>query len=84
MASTPTDSCVGESIGHAIHRDRWCGRRRLSVTFEELAGDAKTHARAVEAAGFEKAVIDAYYRHAMFFVRWLAGCFEPGVRLRGR
>ncbi len=56
----------------------------ISVTIEELAADAKAHARSVEAAGLVKTGAAAYLRHAMFFVRWLDGTFEPGGRLRGR
>ena len=54
------------------------------VTTTDLATDAETYARDVEAAGRNQATIDTYYRHAMFFVRWLDGEFKPGRRLSGR
>lgn len=54
------------------------------MTIEELAADAKAHARSVEAAGLVKTAAAAYLRHAMFFVRWLDETFEPGGSLRGR
>lgn len=49
-----------------------------SATTDELAADAEAYARIVEGAGRAQDTIDTYYRHAMFFVRWLAGTFEPG------
>ena len=55
-----------------------------SVTTAELADDAKAYALDVEAAGREQPTIDTYYRHAMFFVRWLRSEFIPGARLRMR
>ena len=55
-----------------------------SATTADLADDAKAYARDVEAAGRAQDTIDTYYRHAMFFVRWLDGDFTPGARLRGR
>ena len=54
------------------------------VTVRDLANDAKAYASDVEAAGRNQATIDTYYRHAMFFVRWLDGEFTPGRRLSGR
>ena len=51
------------------------------VTTQELAIDARAYADDVAAAGRHEATIDTYFRHAMFFVRWLAGDFEPGRRL---
>jgi predicted nucleic acid-binding protein len=55
---------------------------RGAVNAEELGRQAKAYARVVEEAGREQATIDTYYRHAMFFVRWLGGVFRPGDRLR--
>lgn len=52
------------------------------VTADELEQQAHAYATAVEAAGRERATIDTYRRHAMFFVRWLRGEFRPGDRLR--
>ena len=53
------------------------------ATTEELERQAAAYARAIEAAGREEATVDTYHRHAMFFIRWLRGDFEPGGRLRG-
>lgn len=55
---------------------------RGPVTAEQLADQAAAYAAAVERAGREQATVDTYHRHAMFFVRWLTGDFEPGGRLR--
>lgn len=52
------------------------------VTVDQLSQQANAYAQAVEAAGRERATIDTYRRHAMFFVRWLRGEFRPGNRLR--
>ncbi len=52
------------------------------VTADLMAEQASRYAREIEAAGREKATIDTYHRHAMFFVRWLRGEFQPGGRLR--
>ena len=48
---------------------------------DQLEQQAATYARAIEAAGRERATIDTYHRHAMFFIRWLRGEFRPGARL---
>jgi hypothetical protein len=52
------------------------------ATPEELERQAAAYARAIEAAGREQATVDTYHRHAMFFIRWLRGDFQPGGRLR--
>jgi hypothetical protein len=52
-----------------------------AATIADLTRDARAYADDVEAAGREQATIDTYFRHAMFFVRWLAGDFKPGSRL---
>jgi predicted nucleic acid-binding protein len=52
------------------------------VTTEELERQAASYATAIEAAGREQATIDTYHRHAMLFIRWLRGDFQPGRRLR--
>jgi hypothetical protein len=52
------------------------------VTGAHLEAQAAAYARAIEAAGRERPTVDTYYRHAMFFIRWLRGEFEPGARLR--
>ena len=54
-----------------------------AVSVSDLTEDAKAYARDVEAAGRNQQTIDTYYRHAMFFVRWLGGDFKPGARLTG-
>ena len=55
------------------------------ATAEDLEQQAATYARAIERAGREPATVDTYFRHAMFFIRWLRGDFQPGRRLtRGR
>jgi hypothetical protein len=54
-----------------------------SVSTADLANDARAYARDIEAAGRSQPTIDTYYRHAMFFIRWLDGTFEPGARLTG-
>jgi predicted nucleic acid-binding protein len=51
------------------------------VTKEALAQQADAYARAIEAAGREPSTVDTYHRHAMFFIRWLRGDFQPGGRL---
>ena len=51
------------------------------VTAADLANEARAYADDVAAAGRHEATIDTYLRHAMFFVRWLDGNFEPGGRL---
>jgi predicted nucleic acid-binding protein len=51
------------------------------VTAEALAQQADTYARAIKAAGREASTVDTYHRHAMFFIRWLRGDFQPGGRL---
>ena len=48
----------------------------------DLEAQAAAYARAIEAAGRAQPTVDTYYRHAMFFIRWLRGAFEPGARLR--
>jgi hypothetical protein len=51
------------------------------ATTVDLGHQATAYARDVEAAGRAVPTVDTYYRHAMFFVRWLDGDFEPGARL---
>ena len=58
--------------------------RRGSATVIDLTNDAKEYASDVEAAGKAQDTIDTYFRHAMFFVRWLDGRFVPGARLKGK
>lgn len=52
------------------------------ATTEDLERQAAAYARAIQAAGREQATVDTYHRHAMFFIRWLRGDFQPGRRLR--
>jgi predicted nucleic acid-binding protein len=52
------------------------------VTAADLERQAASYAQAIESAGREPSTVDTYHRHAMFFIRWLRGDFEPGRRLR--
>jgi hypothetical protein len=52
-----------------------------AATTGDLRDQAKAYAQEVEAAGREAPTVETYLRHAMFFVRWLDGDFEPGARL---
>ena len=54
----------------------------VPVTTEDLERQAAAYASAIEAAGREQTTVDTYHRHAMFFIRWLRGEFQPGRRLR--
>jgi hypothetical protein len=56
---------------------------RTAASIADLVAQAKLYAQQVQAAGREQSTVDTYYRHAMFFVRWLNGDFEPGRRLGG-
>ena len=56
---------------------------RTLVSTAGLRDQAKQYAMQVQAAGREQPTVDTYFRHAMFFVRWLDGQFEPGARLHG-
>ncbi|HET7026095.1 MAG TPA: PIN domain-containing protein [Candidatus Limnocylindrales bacterium] len=55
-----------------------------STSVEELDQQAAAYAGAIADAGRERATVDTYERHALFFIRWLRGDFEPGRRLQGR
>lgn len=52
------------------------------VDVDTLRTQAEAYRHACEALGLSAAAVTTYARHAMFFVRWLAGEFEPGGRLR--
>ncbi len=54
-----------------------------TVRVDDLRADVAAYASSLEAAGLRQSAIDTYVRHAGFFVRWLAGDFRPGGRLRG-
>lgn len=56
---------------------------RSSPSGSDLRRQAEQYARQVEAAGREQPTVDTYFRHAMFFIRWLEGDFRPGARLQG-
>jgi hypothetical protein len=56
---------------------------RSAATTSELRLQAGQYAYQVQAAGREQPTVDTYFRHAMFFIRWLEGDFDPGARLRG-
>ena len=47
----------------------------------ELSSEADEYARELASAGLRQTAINTYYRHAMFFVRWLDGVYAPGSRL---
>ncbi len=53
-----------------------------AVSTDELFGQVGRYGQAIEAAGRQQDTIGTYVRHAMFFVRWLRGDFQPGSRLR--
>ena len=53
-----------------------------AVSTDELLGQVGRYGQAIEAAGREPDTIETYVRHALFFVRWLRGEFQPGGRLR--
>jgi hypothetical protein len=52
------------------------------TSLAELASQAGAYASSLERAGRGPATIDTYHRHAMSFIRWLGGDFEPGARLK--
>ena len=52
-----------------------------AVEVDDLPGEASAYAATIAAAGRGATTVDTYHRHAMFFVRWLDGEFEPGRRL---
>lgn len=54
-----------------------------AVTTDDLRSQAKSYRQAVAMAGREQPTVETYFRHAMFFIRWLDGDFEPGARLTG-
>ena len=56
---------------------------RSTADTQELRRQAEQYAQQVQAAGREQPTVETYFRHAMFFIRWLDGDFEPGRRLRG-
>lgn len=56
---------------------------RTATTASDLRDQARQYADEVQAAGREQPTVDTYFRHAMFFIRWLEGDFQPGARLRG-
>jgi predicted nucleic acid-binding protein len=51
------------------------------VSTDDLRTQVDAYVRAVRAAGRAAATVETYERHALFFVRWLEGDFEPGARL---
>jgi predicted nucleic acid-binding protein len=57
-------------------------RHRVETT--ELEDQADLYERYLQSAALSPAAIETYVRHARFFVRWLAGDFEPGARLARR
>lgn len=55
-----------------------------SASTADLADEATAYARELQEAGLQTSAIKTYYRHAMFFVRWLGDDFVPGGRLTGK
>ena len=51
------------------------------VTASDLVDEASMYRQAISSAGLSRATVETYHRHAMLFVRWLAGDFMPGARL---
>jgi hypothetical protein len=58
--------------------------REDPFSVSELFDHAKAFKEELKAAGLRPAAIETYYRHAMFFIRWLGGDFNPGGRLGNR
>jgi hypothetical protein len=56
---------------------------QTAVSSTDLRQQAEEYARQVEAAGRQQPTVDTYFRHALFFIRWLEGDFRPGGRLQG-
>jgi predicted nucleic acid-binding protein len=54
------------------------------VDVDGLLAQISVYGDALRAAGLQPVTVDTYERHAAFFVRWLAGAFVPGSRLRSR
>lgn len=54
------------------------------VDVDGLIAQLSVYGDALRAAGLRPVTVDTYERHAAFFVRWLAGAFAPGSRLRSR
>jgi predicted nucleic acid-binding protein len=54
------------------------------ASVEDLAEEAAEYEAALSGSTLSRSAVDTYHRHAMFFVRWLAGSFKPGGRLRSR
>jgi len=59
---------------------RSAGLRSFGVF--ELTRLTEEYRSELQAARLQPAAINTYYRHAGFFVRWLAGQFRPGARLK--
>jgi predicted nucleic acid-binding protein len=53
-----------------------------TVGVADLTAEASAYATTIAGAGRAVSTVDTYYRHALFFVRWLDGAFEPGGRLK--
>ncbi len=56
---------------------------RAAASTADLRQQAARYTAQVQRAGREQPTVDTYFRHAMFFIRWLEGDFEPGARLQG-
>lgn len=53
-----------------------------TVGVADLRAEAEAYAASVRDAGLGEQTMETYRRHALFFVRWLGGEFEPGARAR--
>jgi len=56
---------------------------RAAASTADLRDQAARYAEHVRDAGRAQPTVDTYFRHAMFFIRWLDGEFQPGARLQG-
>jgi hypothetical protein len=52
------------------------------VTVSDLVDETLMYRKTIASAGLRHATVETYHRHAMLFVRWLAGDFVPGARLK--
>lgn len=51
------------------------------VTVSDLVDETSMYRETIASAGLSQATVETYHRHALLFVRWLAGDFVPGARL---
>jgi predicted nucleic acid-binding protein len=53
-----------------------------TIGLADLHTEVAAYSQWLDGAGLSQAAVETYVRHAGFFVRWIAGEFEPGARLR--